>query len=53
MSILQKVSNRKNTEFCSINGMVENNTKDIVEMTEQVAVLNQMAEQINDLLAQK
>ncbi len=44
---------QENTEFCSINGMVENNTKDIVEMTEQVAVLNQMAEQINDLLAQK
>lgn len=44
---------QENTEFCSINEMVETNSKDIVEMTEQVAVLNQMAEQINDLLAQK
>lgn len=33
--------------------MVETNSKDIVEMNEQVAALNQMAEHINDLLARK
>ncbi len=44
---------QENTEFCNINDMVETNSKDIVEMNEQVAALNQMAEQINDLLVQK
>ena len=43
----------ENEEFSGINGMVENNTKDIAEMTEQVAELNQMAEQIKILLAQE
>ena len=44
---------QENAEFCNINEMVETNSKDIVEMNEQVAALNQMAEHINDLLAQK
>lgn len=44
---------QENTEFSGINDMVENNTKDIQEMTEQVAVLNQMAERIKVLLAQE
>ena len=44
---------QENTEFSSINDMVENNTKDVAQMTEQVLALNQMAEQINDLLAGK
>lgn len=44
---------QENTEFCSINEMVEHNTKDIGQMTEQVAALNRMAEQITLLLAQE
>lgn len=44
---------QENTEFCGINEMVENNTKDIGQMTEQVAALNQMAEQITLLLGQQ
>lgn len=44
---------QENTEFSSINDMVENNTKDVAQMTEQVSALNQMAEQMNDLLAGK
>ncbi len=43
----------ENEEFSGINGMVENNTKDITQMTEQVAELNQMAEQIKNLLMQE
>lgn len=44
---------RENAEFAGINDMVENNTKDMVQMTEQVVALNQMAEQITLLLEQK
>lgn len=44
---------QENTEFCGINQMVEHNTKDIGQMTEQVAALNRMAEQITLLLAQQ
>lgn len=44
---------QENTGFCGINEMVENNTKDIGRMTEQVGALNQMAEQITRLLAQQ
>lgn len=44
---------QENTEFSSINDMVENNTKDVPQMTEQVSALNQMAEQMNHLLAGK
>ena len=33
---------QENAEFCNINEMVETNSKDIVEMNEQVAALNQM-----------
>ncbi len=44
---------QENTEFSSINDMVENNTKDVAQMTEQVSALNQMAEQMNHLLAGK
>lgn len=41
---------QENAEFSNINNMVENNTKDVMQMTEQVNVLNQMVEQINRLL---
>ena len=44
---------QENTEFGSINSMVEHNTEDAAQMNEQVAALNQMVEQINDLLAGK
>ena len=44
---------QENTEFSSINDMVENNTQDVAQMTEQVSALNQMAEQMNHLLAGK
>lgn len=44
---------QENAEFNGINGMVEKNTNDIVQMTEQVAALSQMAEQISLLLAQE
>ena len=44
---------QENAEFSGINDMVENNTKDIAQMTEQVAELNQMTEQIKSLLAQE
>lgn len=43
---------QENLEFSNINGMVESNTRDIAQMIEQIAVLNQMVEQINRLLAQ-
>lgn len=43
---------QENAEFCGINNMVENNTRDIVQMTEQVVELNQMTEQIQSLLGQ-
>lgn len=42
---------QENVEFTNINDMMESNTRDIVQMTEQVAVLNQMVEQINRLLS--
>lgn len=42
---------QENAEFSNINNMVENTTKDIMQMTEQVNVLNQMVEQISRLLA--
>lgn len=41
---------QENAEFSNINNMVENNTKDVMQMTEQVSVLNQMVEEINRLL---
>lgn len=44
---------QENAEFCGINNMVENNTRDIMKMTEQVAELSQMAEQIQNLLEQE
>ncbi len=44
---------QENAEFSGINDMVEHNTKDIMEMTQQVTVLNQMAEQIKILLTQE
>lgn len=43
---------QENSEFVNINEMVETNTQDIAQMIEQIAVLNQMVEQINYLLAQ-
>lgn len=42
---------RENAEFSNINEMVEGNTADIVNMTEQVNVLNQMVEKMNQLLS--
>ncbi len=42
---------QENTEFSNINDMVENTTKDLTQMMEQVTVLNQMVEQINQLLS--
>nr|MDE7019582.1 hypothetical protein [Lachnospiraceae bacterium] len=39
-----------NAEFANINTMVENNANDIEQMTEQIAALNQMVEEINRLL---
>ena len=42
---------RENSEFVNINNMVEENTRDVAQMTEQAFVLNQMAAQISRLLA--
>lgn len=42
---------RENAEFVNINGMVESNAADIVNMTEQVNILNQMVEKMNQLLS--
>lgn len=44
--------NQENTEFRGINDMMEKSAKNIAQMTEQVAELNHMAEQINILLTQ-
>lgn len=41
---------QENIEFSNINDMVENNTRDLAQMTEQITVLNEMAEQINQML---
>ncbi len=41
---------QENIEFSNINDMVENNTKDLAQMTEQITVLNEMVEQINQML---
>lgn len=43
---------QENAEFVNINGMVESNTADVVNMTEQVNILNQMVEKMNQLLSQ-
>ncbi len=40
----------ENQQFHAINGMVENNVNDMAEMTEQVAVLNKMVDEMNNLL---
>lgn len=40
----------ENEQFMSINKMVESNSDDIVEMTEQVNQINEMVEDINSLL---
>lgn len=41
----------ENTQFNSINGMVENNAKDISEITAQVSAINKMVDEINQLLS--
>lgn len=51
-SIAERIK-RENAEYANINIMVESNANDIEQMTEQVAVLNQMVEQINQLLSQQ
>ncbi len=40
----------ENTQFQSINGMVENNVNDIAEMSAQITTINQMVDEINSLL---
>ncbi len=40
----------ENTQFQSINGMVENNVNDIAEMSAQITTINQMVDEINNLL---
>lgn len=40
----------ENQQFNAINDMVESNVKDISEMTEQVAIINQMVDEMNNLL---
>lgn len=37
-------------QFASINAMVESNVNDITEITEQVSLINEMADEINNLL---
>ncbi len=40
----------ENTQFQSINGMVENNVNDITEMSAQINTINQMVDEISSLL---
>ncbi len=40
----------ENTQFQSINSMVENNVNDIAEMSAQITTINQMVDEINSLL---
>lgn len=40
----------ENTQFQSINGMVENNVNDIAEMSAQINTINQMVDEISNLL---
>ena len=40
----------ENKEFSYISEMVESNTADIMQMTEQVDTINHMIEEMNDLL---
>ncbi len=41
----------ENTQFSSINGMVENNANDISKITAQVSAINEMVDKINQLLS--
>lgn len=41
---------QENQQFSSINSMVETNVNDIAEMTKQINVINEMANEINTLL---
>ena len=43
----------ENTQFSSINAMVENNVNDISEMTAQIHVINDMVDEMNKLLKQE
>lgn len=47
--IADDISN-ENTQFQSINGMVESNVNDIAEMSNQINTINQMVDEINNLL---
>ncbi len=47
--IAEDISN-ENTQFQSINGMVESNVNDIAEMSTQISTINQMVDEINNLL---
>lgn len=47
--IAEDISN-ENTQFQSINGMVESNVNDIAEMSTQINTINQMVDEINNLL---
>lgn len=40
----------ENTQFQSINGMVESNVNDIAEMANQINTINEMVDEINNLL---
>ncbi|MDE6608895.1 MAG: hypothetical protein K2K54_14265, partial [Lachnospiraceae bacterium] len=42
---------RENQEFANISEMVESNTSDILQMTDQVDVINNMIEEMNELLS--
>lgn len=43
----------ENTQFQSINGMVESNVNDIAEMSAQINTINQMVDEINNLLTRE
>lgn len=42
----------ENQKFSNINSMVESNTEDIMKISEQINIINSMAEEINDLLTE-
>lgn len=42
---------RENQEFSNISEMVESNTSDILQMTDQIDVINNMVEEMNELLS--
>lgn len=53
VSINKEIADRigdENTQFQSINSMVENNVKDISEMSAQISTINEMVDEMNKLL---